>query len=160
MGAQFDGARIPIASLRRVAAGTRLATVEQMSAKGTRRSSALCSMLVVVAITGACGSGSGGSSLEQAENTDSACALVDRLDDAAAPLASIDVSDPDSFRRDLDAAVLDYVNTLDSLAEMLPESLRGDAHTMQEHVQRYEFVEAIAARAPVDDWADRSCSGR
>jgi hypothetical protein len=130
-----------------------------MSASGPRLLHTFGLVVCAVALAGACSGGSGTSTAERRERIDSACGLVARLADAAEPLAAVDVADPDAFRRDFGAAILEFGNTLDSLADVVPASLRSDVLAVEKHVQRYEFDEARAARVPIDDWARRACSG-
>ena len=153
-----DGGSDPNREREETSSARPLATVTQMSTRGLRRFRACGVALGVAVLAAACSGGSGISEAEQRAKTESACALIERLADTAEPLASGDVSDPDAFRRDLDASVLEYVNTLDSLVEVVPATLRRDVRAVQQHVQRHEFELALTARAPVDDWATRACS--
>jgi hypothetical protein len=113
--------------------------------------------LLAVLATAAC-SGGGASTLgSTAEQTATACALAGRLHQIAEPLASIDVADPDAFRRDFDAVVMQYVNTLDTLAESVPARLAPSVQRVERLVREGKYAAAATARVPVDDWLARVC---
>lgn len=106
-------------------------------------------MLVAVTIAAGCGGGTG---------TAAACALLGRLDDAAAPVEAADVSDPDAFDAALDEAVSGYVAVLDELRAVLPGDLHRELDRLEAAVTQYRFEDAVDARLVLDEFADRECA--
>ncbi len=86
-----------------------------------------------------------------------ACPLMERLRSSGETVASADLSDPEAFDRALDDAVADYLSTLDSLAEVVPENLQGDLATLRSSVEQLRFDDAVASRAALDQWIDGRC---
>ncbi len=115
--------------------------------------------IVVVAlglVASSCSSvgGLGASTSSTREET---CALVERLSESADALQATGASDPDAFRTALDAAVLDYVTTLDALAEVVPDEVRGDVEVLSGLVNQHRFTEALETRASLDEYVRRIC---
>ncbi|MCZ7535742.1 MAG: hypothetical protein M5T61_07300 [Acidimicrobiia bacterium] len=86
-----------------------------------------------------------------------ACPLMERLRAAGDTVASADLSDPVAFDQALDDAVADYLSTLDSLAEVVPEELQADLATLRSSVEQLRFDDAVAARAALDGWVGGRC---
>lgn len=110
-------------------------------------------LLLSLAFSG-CGGGGDGA----AERADRVCPLMQRLHDSAEIVAAVDVGDPDQFLPALDDAVAEYVMTLEGLAEVAPAELRDDLTTLRAAVEQLRFDDALAARAPLDEYAGRHCS--
>lgn len=110
--------------------------------------------LLLSLVLSGCGGGGGGA----AESADRVCPLMQRLHASAEIVAAVDVADPDQFVPALDDAVAEYVMTLEGLAEVAPAELRDDLTTLRAAVEQLRFDDAIAARAPLDEYAGRHCS--
>ena len=86
-----------------------------------------------------------------------ACALVAKLDEIAAGVASADVHDPDAFKKTLDTAVQDYVTNVKSLRAVAPTELHATLDRVEADVQQYRFTAAATDRADLDAYAARTC---
>lgn len=116
-----------------------------------RRARRTALLLLSVALAACGGGGSGGARANRA------CPLVDRLHDSADLVAEVDLADPDAFLGALDQAVTEYTATLDRLVEVAPADLRDDLTELRSAVEQYRFDDAVAARAPLDAYAERHC---
>jgi hypothetical protein len=106
---------------------------------------------VLLAACGATGSKSSGS------GHSTACAFVAKLDEIATSVARADVHDPVEFRKTLDNAVHDYVNNVKSLRAVAPTELHASLDRVSADVQQYRFDAALADRAELDAYAERTC---
>lgn len=121
-------------------------------------SARLAVLVAVAALLGSgCSSADDGDGGLGGADVASTCTLVGRLAAAGEDLAEADLSDPDAFSGALDAAVLDYVTTLDSLMESVPDDLVDDLEELRGLVEQYRFEEAMEARAPLDGYVDEVC---
>jgi len=116
---------------------------------------ALMGGLLLSACSTGGGSGIGGGVAAE----DAACSLIERMQSAGDLVAVADVADPAAFDSALDDAVTDYLSTLDSLAEVVPDRLDGDMEVLRSSVEQYRFDDAVAARAPLDAWSADVCGG-
>jgi hypothetical protein len=101
--------------------------------------------------SGGSGGGTGGG------GADAACTVIARLADSVALVDGADVADPERFEKALDDAVADYVLKIEKLRELTPDELHDDLDRLQAAVEQYDFDEALAARAPLDDYAASEC---
>lgn len=99
-----------------------------------------------------------GSNPTTAQSADTACRLIDRLAESVEPLIAAGVDDPEAFRSAFDAAELDLVGTLDSLADAVPDDLSDDVEEMKGLVEQHRFSDAVEARAPIDEYDRRVCA--
>jgi hypothetical protein len=107
--------------------------------------------------TSGCSGGSGGGGFVGAQSPGAACALIGRLAQSAEPLLETGPEDPEAFTRALDAAVADFLTTLDSLREAVPDDLTDDVEELAGLVEQHRFQDAIEVRAALDEYARRSC---
>jgi len=116
-------------------------------------------VVCVVACLGAC-SGSSSAGNQGTATKESPCPLVAQLDQTAATVARVDVSDPAAFQLTLAAAVDRYVATVRALKRVAPENLRPDLDRMEAAVHQYRFEDAASARASLDAFAAGVCGAR
>jgi hypothetical protein len=104
------------------------------------------------------GGGGGGTRTALGESSDAACTLIDRLAETAQVVEKADISDPEAFQSALDDAVAEYVATIDDLRSAVPGSLHDDLDRLQAAVEQYDFDDALAARASLDEYAAAECT--
>jgi hypothetical protein len=108
------------------------------------------------ALSAACSGGGGDGPLDN--RAEVACALVDRLASTADIVTDADVADPDAFQRALDEGVSQYVSVIDDLRAVVPDRLGPSLDRLEAAVEQYDFDEALAARAPLDEYAAATCT--
>lgn len=108
-------------------------------------------LLAFVAIP-ACSSGS-----KATTKGNGACALIAKLDDTAATVARADVSDPNTFKKTLDAAVAQYLSTLRTLRPRVPAAAQRSVDRVIADVQQLRFDDARTDRAELNDYAEQQC---
>jgi hypothetical protein len=116
----------------------------------------LATALLCVGI-GACSAG-GGSDSALASGPDKTCTLISQLAATADTVNRADIADPEKFNAALDDAVAKYVRTIDDLRRAVPSTLRESLDRLQAAVEQYDFDEALAARAPLDEYGATHCS--
>ena len=102
----------------------------------------------------ACGGTSGGTGFDPATR---ACPVFRELEDLAASVEDADVSDPDAFEQSMSNAVDEFSSLIDELREVLPDELVDDLDAYEAAVIQYDFDEARAARAPLDQYVEVAC---
>ncbi|HEX5097721.1 MAG TPA: hypothetical protein VFX21_16995 [Acidimicrobiia bacterium] len=106
----------------------------------------------------ACSGGGSGGPTALTASPEAACTLIGRLSDTGELVEKADISDPEAFESALDDAVAKYVATIDDLRKVAPDDLRDDLDRLQAAVEQYDFDDAFAARAPLDEYADAECT--
>ena len=112
-------------------------------------------MLGCLAVVG-CSSGSKHAAAPATAKT-SPCGLIATLDDTAAKVAHADVSDPDAFTQTRNAAVNTYVTTVRELKAAMPGTYDDDLDRLEAAVHQYNFQDAVAPRAALDDYVAAHC---
>ena len=115
------------------------------------------SAVVLVVAFGAACSGRGHSGAGARTSGPGLCPLIAKLDAIAANVARADVSDPDGFKRTLDAAVDEYAATVVSLRTRVPAAIRPDVDRVASDVRQYRFDTARTDRASLDEYARTAC---
>jgi hypothetical protein len=105
-----------------------------------------------------CSGGGGGGPGALGSSSEVACTLIGRLAETAQVVEKADISDPEAFQSALDDAVAQYVATIDDLRSAVPEHLRDDLDRLQAAIEQYDFEDALAARAPLDEYAKAECT--
>ncbi|MGQ0825088.1 MAG: hypothetical protein ACT4OX_08700 [Actinomycetota bacterium] len=109
---------------------------------------------VVVAVGGAGGdSGDGAPARARAR----ACPMLEALDDIAQTVEDADVADPDEFDETMDTAVERFRAVIEDLRAAVPESVASDLDAYEAAVVQFDFDEARAARASLDQFAVAEC---
>ena len=118
---------------------------------------ALGGVAICAALGAQCTGGGGGGPASLSESSDVACTLIDRLAETGQLVEKADISDPEEFQSALDDAVREYVSTIDDLRPATPARLHESLDRLQAAVEQLDFEDAMAARAPLDEYAQTEC---
>ena len=99
----------------------------------------------------------GGAAGEADDRAQETCAVLDDLAGHALAVEQVNVADPDAFEATLDDAADAYADDLERLREVAPEHLDDPVDDVRRAVDDHDFEGALAARAPIDDYAAAAC---
>ncbi len=116
---------------------------------------------LTVAIAAGCSTGGSSSSDlgtgTEAANTQAVCNLIAQLPQSAALLQQADLRNPQTFSKDLDAAVKQYLGILDQIETRVDSKLLPTVKQVRSLVAGHHFAEAGDARVPLDTWTADHC---
>jgi hypothetical protein len=113
---------------------------------------------VATATLVACGGGGGGGGSSKGSGPEQTCAALDRLAGTAAAVEQANVADPEAFADALSHAVRAYTGELDALRKVAPDELQDAIDEVDHAMSKHHFSDAVAARAPLDEYAAAHCS--
>jgi hypothetical protein len=111
----------------------------------------------VVPILVLCAACSGSGKTHGSGSTKSACALVARLDETAAAVGRLDLTDPVAFNRDLRDAAAKYAATVAELRPLVPVDVQAGLDRLEADVNQLRFDDASTDRAALDAYAAEKC---